>query len=146
MNTVKQSTAYSVVQLGNFKDVSKLIYQPSPSFKIDGKVFLKETLNMTSAEISVNNMAPNAAIDFLHKHKENEEIYIVIKGKGQLLLEGDFVDLEEGTVVRVHTETARAIRNTTNEEFIFIVIQAKQKSLETGTTSDGYAIKEKPNW
>lgn len=140
------SNDYSKIDLGTFSKLAENIFQPSPNFKIDGKKFVKDELGLTSAEISFNTMKPNTAIPFIHKHKENEEIYIGIKGKGQLLLNDNYIDIKEGTIVRVATNTERAIRNNTKDLFTFIVIQAKENSLGGSTASDGYGIEKKPNW
>ena len=144
----KEHTAndYSKIELGALTRLTENTFQPSPDFKIDGKKFVKDELGLTSSEISFNTMESNTAIPFLHKHKENEEIYIGIKGKGQLLLNDHYVDIAEGTVVRVATNTERAIRNNSEDLFTFIVIQAKENSLEGSTISDGYGIEKKPNW
>lgn len=145
MNT-RNKNDFSKLELGAFPSLIENVFQPSPNFKIEGKRFIKEELGLTSAEISFNTMKPKTAIPFIHKHKENEEIYIAIKGRGQLLLNDKYVDMEEGTVVRVGKETERAIRNNTEDLFTFIVVQAKQNSLEGSTTSDGYGIEKKPKW
>ena len=137
---------YSKIELGEFSNLSKNVFQPNPDFKIEGKRFIKDDLGLTSSEMSFNTMQPKTAIPFLHKHKENEEIYIGIKGKGQILLDDNYVDIQEGTIVRVATHTERAIRNNTEDLFSFIVIQAKENSLEGSTISDGYGIEKKPNW
>ena len=63
-----------------------------------------------------------------------------------MILNDDYVDMEEGTVIRVGTDAERAIRNNSEELFSYIVIQAKQNSLEGSTVSDGYGIDKKPNW
>jgi len=146
MQETNTSQEYTKLDLGAFSNLSKTAFQPNPNFKIDGKRFVKDELGLTSAEISFNTMEANTAIPFLHKHKENEEIYIAIKGTGQLLLNDNYVDMEEGTVVRVATDTERAIRNNSTAPFTFIVIQAKENSIEKSTVSDGYGIEKKPNW
>ena len=147
MNKKEQNTnGYSKIDLGTFSNLTENVFQPNPNFKIEGKRFLKDELGLTSAEISFNTMEANTAIPFLHKHKENEEIYIAVKGKGQMILNDNYVDMEEGTVVRVGTDTERAIRNNSEELFSFIVIQAKENSLEGSNVSDGYGIEKKPNW
>ena len=137
---------YSRMELGVFSKLTENTFQPNPNFKLEGKRFVKEELGLTSSEISFNTMQPNTAIPFLHKHKENEEVYICVKGEGQLLLNDEFVDMKEGTIVRVATGAERAIRNNSEDLFSFIVIQAKEHSLEGSTTSDGYGIEKKPNW
>lgn len=144
--TEQVSTDYSKIELGEFSNLTENVFQPNPDFSIEGKRFTKEELALTSAEMSFNTMQPNTAIPFLHKHKENEEIYIGIKGKGQLLLNDNYLDIKEGSVVRVATNTERAIRNNTKELFSFIVVQVKENSLEGSTVSDGYGIEKKPNW
>ena len=146
MKEKNTSSDYSKMELGEFSNLTKNVFQPSPDFKLDGKRFVKDELGLTSSEISFNTMEANTAIPFLHKHKENEEVYIGIKGKGQLLLNDNYVDIGEGTVVRVATNTERAIRNNSDDTFTFIVIQAKENSLEGSTISDGYGIEKKPNW
>jgi len=145
MKENNSSANFSKIELGAFSNLSENVFQPNPNFKLDGKTFVKDELGLTSAEISFNAMQPNTAIPFLHKHKENEEIYLCVKGKGQLLLNDEYVDLEEETLVRVARDTERAIRNNTNQEFTFIVMQAKENCLDGSTVSDGYAIDKKPN-
>ena len=137
---------YSRIELGAFSNLTENIFQPNPNFRVDGKKFVKDELGLTSSEISFNTMKPDTSIPFLHKHKENEEVYICVKGKGQLLLNEELVDMKEGTIVRVATGAERAIRNNSEDLFSFIVIQAKEQSLEGGTTTDGYGIEKKPNW
>ena len=142
----KTVSGYSKLDLGAFSNLTENVFQPNPDFKINGKRFVKDELGLTSSEISFNTMEPNTALPFLHKHKENEEIYIGIKGKGQLLLNDNYVDIKEGTIVRVATDTERGLRNNSEDSFSFIVIQAKENSLEGSTVSDGYGIEKKPNW
>jgi len=146
MKENKISREYSKLELGEFSNLTENVFQPSPDFKLDGKKFVKDELGLTSSEISFNTMEPHTAIPLLHKHKENEEIYIAVKGKGQLLLNDNYVDLKEGTIVRVATDTERAIRNNSDAPFSFIVIQAKENSFEGSNVSDGYLIEKKPNW
>ena len=146
MKENKTSKDYSKIELGEFSNLTENVFQPNPDFKLDGKKFIKDDLGLTSSEISFNCMQPNTGIPFLHKHKENEEIYLCIKGQGQLLLNDNYIDLKEGTVVRVAKDTERAIRNNSEDLFTFIVIQAKENSLQGSTISDGYGIEKKPNW
>ena len=64
INIAKQTKSYSVIEVGQLSEVYDYIYQPNPNFKIDGKVFIKEALDMTSSEISFNSMHPNTTIVF----------------------------------------------------------------------------------
>ena len=51
-------------------------------------------LNTTGAEISFQIMPPQADIPFYHKHRRNEEIYIILKGNGQFQIDGNILDVE----------------------------------------------------
>ena len=64
---------YTSINLGSFKEIAKLE---------NGKAFLHDILNLTSCEISINVVPKDFKVPFNHKHKENEEIYIIIGGEG----------------------------------------------------------------
>ncbi|WP_290701048.1 hypothetical protein [Lacinutrix sp.] len=66
-----------------------------------------------------------------------------MKVEEQLLLNDNYIDISQGTVIRVGTTTEIAIRNNSDSAFIFIVMQAKENSLEGNTLSDGYGIEKR---
>lgn len=43
-----------------------------------------------------------------HRHREQEEAYVVASGSGRALLDGEVVELREGDLLRVAPEVARA--------------------------------------
>ncbi len=47
----------------------------------EGRVELHETLSLTGAEISINNLPAGANVPFVHSHKTNEEIYGILAGE-----------------------------------------------------------------
>ena len=59
-----------------------------------GKTFLKDTLGLTSCEISFGSLGAGEAVPFFHDHKENEEIYIVLSGTGRFQVDGETFDIE----------------------------------------------------
>ncbi len=46
----------------------------------DTRTELHDKLSLTGAEISVNNLPAGAGVPFVHSHKKNEEIYIILSG------------------------------------------------------------------
>lgn len=56
---------------------------------------------LTGAEISVNNLPAGAGVPFVHSHKKNEEIYIILSGQGKAVIDGETVELHAGDFVRV---------------------------------------------
>ncbi len=43
-----------------------------------------------------------------HRHREQEEAYLVISGSGQVLLDGEVIELRQWDLVRVSPEVVRA--------------------------------------
>jgi quercetin dioxygenase-like cupin family protein len=52
--------------------------------------------------------APNLRNPTGHKHREQEEAYLVIAGSGQILLDGEVTELRQWDLVRVAPEVVRA--------------------------------------
>ena len=114
-------TNYKTTELGKIGDLINLE---------NGKAFLHDALELTSCEISINTVPKGFKVPFNHKHKQNEEVYIVLKGEGAITIDRETVMVKEGSVVKVAPEAARTIENTGDGEFEFICIQAKTNSLE----------------
>jgi len=97
-------------------------------------------------QVSFGVMPGHGATPFTHKHKNNEELYIFISGKGQIQIDGEIVDVEEGAAVRVATDGVRSWRNTSDTDLNYIVIQAKENSLGPDTLEDGMPGEDAPTW
>lgn len=52
--------------------------------EFNGKQFLKDTVGTTGCEISFGTIEPGQAAPFFHSHKQNEEIYIILRGSRRL--------------------------------------------------------------
>lgn len=100
----------------------------------NGKAFLKEELQLTSCEISVNVLPAGAKLPFSHTHKQNEEVYLFLKGFGMMILDGTQIEVQEGTCIRVLPQTARTLEAKTDMQYI--CIQAKADSLEQWGLAD----------
>jgi mannose-6-phosphate isomerase-like protein (cupin superfamily) len=111
-----------------------------------GRVTLHNELALTGSEISINELPPGASVPFVHSHKRNEEVYIVVKGKGRFYVDGDEFDVEEGSVVRVDPAGARCITADKQSLIRYICIQTEAKSLVQFSESDGVILESKPTW
>lgn len=138
---------WSVVHLGDPADLRRYgILHPASARPFLGKVFLKELLGLTGMEISFGVMPPRAAASFKHKHKENEEVYLFLRGSGQMLLDDVPVDVAPGTAVRIAPEGVRTWRSTSDEPLFYVVIQAKEGTLTQWTLTDGVGVHEPIVW
>jgi mannose-6-phosphate isomerase-like protein (cupin superfamily) len=89
----------------NFEDVEDSVGERVP--EIDGR-FGRKHLDSRDLGVSRFRYAPGFRSSFGHSHREQEEAYVVVGGSGQLLLDGELVDLRPWDVVRVSPEVVRA--------------------------------------
>ncbi len=104
------------------------------------RVELHDKLNLTGAEISINRMKAGASVPFIHAHKENEEIYFVISGKGKAVVDGEEIRLEEGDWLRIAPPAHRQFFAAEDSDFNYICIQVRANSLKGYTMDDAIAI------
>jgi mannose-6-phosphate isomerase-like protein (cupin superfamily) len=146
--TCKTEQNFAVVDLGSFSQLSQFTFEIGETrLKIEGKIFLKELLNLTSAEISLNTLPPKISLPFYHKHRLNEEIYLFIRGKGEFQVDERIFSVGEGTVVRVDPQGERCLRNISDsEDLCFIVIQSRANSYQGQTIEDGFEVEKPVSW
>ena len=143
---LKHGKNYSLGQAGPWSALRQHVFKHPLMGNVPGKLFWKEPLQLTALEISFGIVPPGRGTPFLHAHRENEEVYIFVQGKGQLLIDGEVLDVREGTVVRVAPAGARAWRNNSDGDLHYIVIQAKAGTLQKGTITDGMPVEGSPQW
>lgn len=126
---------YSVLQLGTFgTDLAE-----------KGRVMAGEALGLTGCEISFNHSPAGAFTPFVHSHKRNEEVYIVLHGSGMFKADSEEFPIEEGSVIRVAPAAERAIK-AGDSGLSFICIQAEAGSLTQATGDDGVLTETKASW
>ena len=59
----------------------------------EGRTKLHEAFSLTGAEVSINSLPAGAGDPFVHSHRNNEEIYGIIAGKGTTIIDGDTVEI-----------------------------------------------------
>jgi mannose-6-phosphate isomerase-like protein (cupin superfamily) len=111
-----------------------------------GRVTLHGELALTGAEVSINELPAGISVPFVHAHKRNEEVYVVVKGKGRFYVDGDEFDVSEGSVVRVDPAGARCLTADGHGSIRYICIQTEAKSLVQFTQNDSTIPETKPSW
>ena len=102
----------------------------------DARTELHDTLGLTGAEISINNLEAGTGVPFVHAHKNNEEIYVILSGKGFATLDGEKVELEAGDWIHISPATKRQFNAAQDSDISFACIQVKENSLEGYTADD----------
>ena len=102
----------------------------------EGRTELHEALGLTGAEISINRLPAGAAVPFVHSHKNNEEIYGVLEGKGKAVIDDEEVALAAGDWLKVAPTAKRQFSAAADEGVVFVCVQVKENSLEGFTADD----------
>lgn len=111
-----------------------------------GRVVLHDTLALTSAEVSINELPAGVSVPFVHAHKNNEEVYVVLSGKGFLFIDGEEFAIKEGDAFRIDPKGERCLKADNDSSLRIICVQAKANSLEGFTQTDGIPVDTKTSW
>mgnify|MGYP002671882017 FL=1 len=133
-NFVKDTNA-TFADIGSFSDIGSYEMEcKDAKLSCPSKLFLKDLLGLTGCEISVNKMAAGSKAPFAHSHKENEELWIVLKGTGSIGVDGKEYPVKEGSFLKIAPAGVRTISATTDLEFL--CVQTKAGFLTESTLTD----------
>ncbi len=93
-----------------FTIVNMLELDDSVGGRVEGLEGRFARAHLDSRDIGVSHFryAPNLRSTMGHRHREQEEAYIVVAGSGQVMLDDDIHELRQWDVVRVSPPVARA--------------------------------------
>lgn len=69
--------------------------------------FARDPLDCEHSGLSYQQLAPNFRVPFGHKHKQQEELYVIVSGSGRVKLDDEVVELKPWDAVRVASGTMR---------------------------------------
>ena len=144
---IAENQNYTAVNVGSWEDIKdhSLIHAKLGT-EIKGKVFVKDPTGASGTEISFTSLPPKSELGYFHIHYKDEETYIILKGSGFYQVDDDCFPIQAGSVIRVAPAGVRSLCNTSDEEMVYICIQAKENSLEEYTTNDGERVPFTPKW
>jgi quercetin dioxygenase-like cupin family protein len=82
----------------------------APNFGLEGKIearMARVPLECEHQGVTYQRIAPNFRVPFGHRHKNQEEIYIVLSGSLLANVDGDVLELRPLDALRVHKDTMR---------------------------------------
>jgi len=83
----------------------------APNFGLSPNVearMARVPLEMEHSGVSYQRLAPNYRLPFAHKHKNQEEVYVLVSGTLRAKLEDEIIDLKQWDALRVHKDTVRS--------------------------------------
>ena len=102
----------------------------------EARIELHDKLSLTGAEISINILPAGVSVPFVHSHKQNEEVYAILDGKGTVIIDGESIGLKEGDWIRIAPSAKRQFCASSDKQLKYICIQVKENSLENYTMTD----------
>jgi uncharacterized cupin superfamily protein len=66
-----------------------------------------------------------------HRHREQEELYLLLEGTGRIRVDGDLLTLERGDALLVDAETVRQVFNDTGTDALWLVVGAPPEAANT---------------
>ena len=96
--------------MSRYAHVNLLDIDDSVAGRVDGLEgrFSRRHLDSRDLGISHFRYAPNMRTEVGHRHREQEEAYVVVGGSGQILIDGEVHELRQWDVVRLAPEAVRA--------------------------------------
>ena len=78
-------------------------------------------LGLENSGVSYIRIAPGFRIPFGHRHKQQEEVYVLVNGSARIKIEDEVRDLKQWDAVRLHRDTLRGFEaGDDGAEFIAI--------------------------
>ncbi len=114
----------------NMKNFSKC------NLNFAGREELHDKLSLTGAEISFNELPAGSNVPFVHSHKQNEEIYIILNGSGLAVIDNQTLNLAKGDCLRICPSAKRQFFAGKDSSISYLCIQVKENSLDSFTMTD----------
>lgn len=143
---LSEAENFSAINLGRLSDVSDYVLELGPEIKIPGKVFGGQAVGATGGEFSFQVFAPGQETGFLHTHKNHEELYFFLSGKGEFQVDGKVFPVGEGSVVRVAPAGRRSVRNNGDTPLVMLCVQYRGNTFSAEDAADGDILSEPVSW
>lgn len=137
---------FSAINLGKIADIKDYVLELGPEIRIPGKVFGGQALGATGGEFSFQVFAPGQETGFLHTHRNHEELYFFLAGKGEFQVDGKVFAVEEGSVVRVAPAGRRSVRNNGDQPLVMLCVQYRADTFTAEDAADGNILSDPVKW
>lgn len=146
IKTIASAANFSAISVGALNELGDYVLELGPEVKIPGKVFGGAALGATGSEFSFQVFQPGTELGFLHTHKNHEELYFFLSGKGEFQVDGEVFPIAEGSVVRVNPAGKRSVRNNGTTPLVMLCVQYRGNTFTSEDAADGVILNEKVKW
>lgn len=146
IKTIASAANFSAISVGALNELGDYVLELGPEVKIPGKVFGGAALGATGGEFSFQVFQPGTESGFLHTHKNHEELYFFLSGKGEFQVDGEVFPIAEGSVVRVNPAGKRSVRNNGTTPLVMLCVQYRGNTFSSEDAADGVILNEEVKW
>lgn len=146
IKTIASAANFSAISVGALNELGDYVLELGPEVKIPGKVFGGAALGATGSEFSFQVFQPDTESGFLHTHKNHEELYFFLGGKGEFQVDGEVFPIAEGSVVRVNPAGKRSVRNNGTTPLVMLCVQYRGNTFTSEDAADGVILNEEVKW
>ena len=94
------------------KNLKRDVENQAPKFDMPDEMearFARRALGGETLGLSHIKLAPGFRIPFGHKHEDQEEVYVVVRGSARVNVEDEIVEVGEWDAIRFEKDTMRAV-------------------------------------
>lgn len=146
IKTIASAANFSAISVGALNELGDYVLELGHEVKIPGKVFGGAALGATGSEFSFQVFQPGTESGFLHTHKNHEELYFFLSGKGEFQVDGEVFPIAEGSVVRVNPAGRRSVRNNGTTPLVMLCVQYRGNTFTSEDAADGVILNEEVKW
>src|SRR4051812_31539798 len=96
--------------MGYTKTNLRAVEDAAPKFDMPAGIearFARTAIEGETLGLSLFTLGPGARIPFGHKHANQEEVYVVVKGSARVKVDDEIVELKQWDAIRFDTDTMR---------------------------------------
>jgi mannose-6-phosphate isomerase-like protein (cupin superfamily) len=100
--------------------------QPLDNAPVNERGGQKSHLLLGPAQFGSKNLAITwvdcapGSMQAVHGHPDNEQVYVIVRGRGVMQVGGEMQEVSEGTLVFIPPGAAHALKNTSDEPLVFV--------------------------
>jgi mannose-6-phosphate isomerase-like protein (cupin superfamily) len=97
---------HTIVNLREIEDAAKAHGMP-PGLE---SRFARAALGLEKSGVTLFTLAPEYRLPFAHRHRDQEEVYLVVRGSATVVFEDGTAELAEWDAIRIPPAVARTLR------------------------------------
>ncbi len=84
----------------------------------------KNKLNLKGVGLGMSRIPAGMGYTFMHRHELQEEVYIVVNGKGIIHINGKDIELSPGDIIKVDPKDNRALKAAEDSDLVCLIVGA----------------------